>query len=299
MSGLQEQLSDHGFGTPPIILDGVLRRFVPEGGKNPTGWIACNENHDSIVCVAGDWRTDKKVTVFESKSGSHTTKPKANYDVERRAQKIAAQHKIHTRNLDALESVHSVWNNATPCKTHPYLIRKQVSSGNLRVDNYGNLVVPMFDINGKHWNNQRINCHGSKFFSKGARVKGCFYPIGDLKNSETIFLCEGTATGLAVQSITGYPVLACLTASNLLHVGKAIRNKCPDTKIVITADNDQYGDNNTGKISAAAAAKETDGIVVLPRFKCTKTRPTDFNDLYILEGRSAVNSQIVETIYGK
>ena len=299
MTRLQDQLLNHGFGTPPIVLDGVLRRFVPEGGKKPTGWIACNENHDSVVCVAGDWKTDKKVTVFEPKSGSHTTKPKANYEVERQIQKIASALKTRTRNLDAQESVHSVWNNATPCKTHPYLRRKKESDGDLRVDNYGNLVVPMFDTKGEHWNNQRINCHGSKFFSKGARVKECFYPIGSLVNGMTFVICEGSATGLTIQRITGYTAIVAFTADNLLLVGKAIRKKYPDSKLIYAADDDRYSPVNIGKLKATIAAKATDGIVVLPRFTCTKTKPTDFNDLYTLEGRSAVNSQFLEVTYGK
>jgi len=299
MTRLQEQLRYHGFGTPPIILDGALRRFVPEGGKNKTGWITCHDNPDSIVCTAGDWKTDKKVTVFESKSGGHTTTPKANYEVERRVQQIASKHKIHTRNLDALKSVHSVWNNAKPCKPHPYLIQKKVSGGSLRVDDYDNLVVPMIDVNGKHWNNQRINCRGSKFFSKGARVKGCFYPIGNLVNGMTFVICEGPATGLTIQSITGYTVIVGFTANNLLLVGKAIRKEYPDSKLIYAADDDRYSPANIGKLKATIAAKATDGIVILPRFACTKTKPTDFNDLYILEGGSAVNSLFLEVTHGK
>jgi len=298
MNNLQEKLSKHGFGTPEIILDGELHRFASEGDKNNNAWIVCHDNPDSVVCVAGDWKRNVKVTFCEPKSEHQIPKQKVNYEAERRIQKIAAQHKVFSRNMDALDHVYSLWKNAKPCTAHSYLISKQISGVGLRVDGNDNLLIPMVDIDGKHWNNQKINQEGAKFFSKGAKTKGCFHPIGDLINSETIVICEGSATGFTIHEVTGFTTVVCLSADNMLGVGEAIREEYPDAKLMYAADDDQYGSNNSGKEKATVAAQMTGGIVVLPQFACTKTKPTDFNDLFILEGSKVVNSQIVEAWNG-
>jgi hypothetical protein len=61
---------------------------------------------------------------------------------------------------------------------HPYLVRKGVASYDLRVNEYGDLVVPLRDVDGKIWSLQRIKETGEKPYEKDARKEGCFHVIG-------------------------------------------------------------------------------------------------------------------------
>ena len=81
---------------------------------------------------------------------------------------------------------------------------------------------------------------------------------------------------------------------NLSHVAQVIRQKHPAAEIIMAADNDQWKPDigNVGVDSAKNAAIEIDAKLAIPSFKDTTTKPTDFNDLSILEGPEAVKSQI-------
>ena len=191
------------------------------------------------------------------------------------------------------ESCEGYWRNVAPVETHEYLIKK-------RVKNYGlkqfmdKLVIPLQDINGKIWSFQYISPNGAKHFRSGGRKNGCFYPLGDLKNSSTIYICEGYATAATIHNNSNNlsPAVVAFDAGNIYAVTEAIRKKYPDVEIVICADNDAYGEKNTGLIKAQNAAKCFNAKVVFPVFKDTSTKPTDFNDLLILEGENEVVKQI-------
>jgi putative DNA primase/helicase len=55
-------------------------------------------------------------------------------------------------------------------------------------------------------------------------------------------------------------VVAAVAATNLVRVAERIRQKWPDTRIVMAADNDLLdGKENTGRIWAEKAAKAVSG----------------------------------------
>ena len=292
MRKLQDKIAECGLGYHHIIIDGEFHRFIPKGDKNKSGWYIVHNYPDCHAGAYGCFKRDINEKFFELKSKNYTAKQKCKDEIKRRVRMVAEQMRIHTRNQDAQLQAQDLWNKSQKCNTHPYLKDKKIQETDLRTDGYDNLLLPMYDIEGELCNIQKINRNGGKYFSKGAKTKGCFYPIGDFVNCKTIILCEGPGTGLTIQSVTGLPTVVCFGANNLLLVGQAIRGKYPDAKIIYAADDDQYGDKNTGKINATVAAQATGGIVVLPQFACIKTKPTDFNDLYILEGSDAVNSQL-------
>ncbi|MDR0581073.1 MAG: DUF927 domain-containing protein [Holosporaceae bacterium] len=128
----------------------------------------------------------------------------------------------------------------------------------------------------------------------GGRKKGCYFVIGNLENSEQIFICEGYAIGATVHECINLPVVVAFDANGLKPVAKIIRAKYPNAKIVICADNDQYHENgaNPGVEKAIEAAKEVNALVVMPEFRDTSTKPTDFNDLFVLEGAETVKAAL-------
>jgi putative DNA primase/helicase len=156
----------------------------------------------------------------------------------------------------------------------------------------------MYDRFDELWNIQSITPNGLKLFSKGAKVKHCFHPIGFLDAQPAqIILCEGFATGMSIYRATQIPTVVCFNAANLLQVGQEIAKKYPDAKLVFAGDSDQYSSYNTGKNKAIAAAASTGGTVVLPRFASTGNKPTDFNDLHQLEGIYKVKQQLMAACY--
>ena len=72
---------------------------------------------------------------------------------------------------------------------------------------------------------------------------------------------------------------------------KSVKGKYPDQALVIAGDNDQWTDGNPGVTKATEAAKAVNAKVVIPTFKDTTDRPTDFNDLR-LEGLNIVREQL-------
>ncbi|MGL4559601.1 MAG: hypothetical protein ACRCV5_19055, partial [Afipia sp.] len=81
---------------------------------------------------------------------------------------------------------------------HAYLMRKGLAidgCGGLRVNNNGNLIVPMFV--GDHLSSiQSITPDGEKRFWPGAHTRGAHYQIGD--HHPLTVICEGFATGLRI-----------------------------------------------------------------------------------------------------
>jgi len=173
-----------------------------------------------------------------------------------------------------------------------YLERKQVNDFGLR---FGEsfIAVPLYDVNGKLWSLQSINNDGTKRFSFGGRKRGCFHTTGMLKDASTVYVAEGYATAASIHKATEKPVIVAFDAGNLEPVIEVIKAKYPDVEITIAADNDVYGERNTGREKAEEAARKYGCKVVLPVFKDKSTKPTDFNDLHCLEGLETVKAQLL------
>ncbi|AZL15272.1 toprim domain-containing protein [Rickettsiales endosymbiont of Stachyamoeba lipophora] len=160
-----------------------------------------------------------------------------------------------------------------------------------------NLLIPIYDINGKLWNLQTIFPNGNKRFLRGGRKKGCFTIIGNnFAESKIALLAEGFATAASIHLATKMPCIVAFDAGNLEPVLQVIYSHYPNKKYIICADNDMYGKQNTGVISALKAARICNTKVIVPSFQDTVTKPTDFNDLHILEGLGALRKQLFEEI---
>jgi putative DNA primase/helicase len=151
------------------------------------------------------------------------------------------------------------------------------------------LLIPMYDASGKLQSFQFISKDGDKKFLYGGMMQGCFFPIGNIENFNTILIAEGYATAATLHETTGFPVVVAYNAGNLMPVAKAIRARRPDADIVICADDDWKTAGNPGLTKAQDAAAATHGFVLAPEFD--ENRPdkaTDFNDMAALAGKDAV-----------
>ncbi|CDH05464.1 Putative prophage primase (fragment) (modular protein) [Xenorhabdus bovienii str. oregonense] len=157
----------------------------------------------------------------------------------------------------------------------PYLTAKGLQHLNQRLLFDNSTVLALTALDKKVTGAQIIKPNGEKKFLPGSQKKGAFIAVSALEAfPDAVIITEGYATALTVNQLYKGNVLAALDAGNLSSVAKAIRERWPDTKIIIAADNDwhhlgELDKNgkpkvNTGKISAAKAAIAVNGWVTLP-----------------------------------
>jgi len=165
--------------------------------------------------------------------------------VEREAAEKAEKRQAR---IDAAARATSIWDNAKPATNdHPYLLRKNIASINLRQDANDNLVIPMNYYNKDTKvvtlvNIQTIAPDSEKLFLKGGLVNGAYHLIGNttMFGGGIVLICEGYATGATIFDAMSYslPVVVAFNANNLIPVAQSIRAQYPDHRIIICADND-------------------------------------------------------------
>ena len=212
----------------------------------------------------------------------------------------------------AAEEAGILWEKLQNIGESNYLKYKQVLGYGIRYGE-GFLAIPIRDIQGKLWSIQRIydethlpsyliKQNRNKDFLKGGKTLGHFHLIGNLSQATKIFICEGYATGVSVYTAVNEPVVIAFYAANLIHVVGSIRSVYPNLKIIIAGDNDQWKEPNTGKLKAEETAAKYNCEVVLPYFSQESMilgenqgmKPTDFNDLYVLNGLEEVKKQVCQ-----
>lgn len=227
----------------------------------------------------------------------------------------------------AVAKAKDVWGKSVEASPdHPYLVKKGIAPEGIR--QAGDLlIIPEFGPDGKINSYQTIDHNGVKKYQYGAKRNGLFCPLAQKSDSrELIILCEGYSTGRSIRmAMPDTPVLCALDAGNLLAVGDYIRNKYPDSYIIVAADGDQwtvgykyrksvpedYKDlsgqapqwnewresgwlENRGYDSAKVTASKIKGSAIDPGFATDdQYKRTDFNDLHLAEGLDAVKNRIL------
>jgi len=111
----------------------------------------------------------------------------------------------------------------------------------------------------------------------------------------TIYVVEGFATGATVYEMTSTCTVVAFNVGNLQSVALRVRREHPDANIIIAADNDSGKEGNPGLTKGKKAADAVGGSMVFPTFQVPTTNgkpPTDFNDLFVLEGLEVVQAQL-------
>ncbi|MDX8383523.1 MAG: DUF3631 domain-containing protein, partial [Ghiorsea sp.] len=217
---------------------------------------------------------------------------------------ITARHeKLTAEREAALKEQHTIaakaslalWEGASMADdSHPYPKAKGVHAYGIRQHN-GSLVFPI-RVNGEITSLQFIDKDGGKMFTASGNVSGGYFPItGDNRASvELVVICEGYATGASIREATGQHVIVAFNAGNLHKVAQAIRNKHPDTKIIIAADNDQKNKVNAGLEAAYKAAELVVGVIALPVGK--EGFNVDWNDIHAAQGLKVVSAGIANAV---
>jgi hypothetical protein len=136
---------------------------------------------------------------------------------------------------------------------------------------------------------QFISKSGAKKFLYGGKMQGSFFPIGKLRDTDTIFIAEGYATASTIYENTGVPTVVAYNAGNLKSVALEIRSLYPEARIILCADDDYQTEGNPGIVKAREAAAAVNGTVFVPEFGDNRPKgATDFNDMALNLGNETV-----------
>lgn len=261
-------MAEHGLSTDaPIIADGQLHRIRISGHKRGTLNGAYVLHLDGTPAgYFEDFSTGQR---FNWKLPGSEPKPPDPEERKRiEAAKADRQTKRQREQTAAAQKAAYIWSKAALAQSsHPYLTNKKINPHGAKQAISSALILPLYDQDKHLVNLQFIHTDGNKRFLKNGQKKGCLWWLGKL--SKTILIAEGFATAATLFESTGHLTVIAYDAGNLEAVAKIIRQRQPQAKIIICADNDASG---TGQAKANQAALAVDALVALP--------PTqgDFND---------------------
>lgn len=269
-----------------VIADGAIHRFASGGKGSEDAWYV----FFGMAGAFGDWSRDIREKWSVSNGNlSYEDKKKLSQQIEE-ARKASEEEIGATHNEGALKAL-AKWTPLSQTGQSPYLQAKKVEAFGVRFTR-DSIVIPLRDSAGKLWSLQWIYADGAKRFLAGGRKKGCFHHIGALEDGKPIYVTEGYATGASVYMATHQATVIAFDAGNLDPVIGELKKAYPKNPIIIAGDDDIWKDHNTGREKAEGAARKYGCRVVFPKFKDVNTKPTDFNDLMILEGIEEVKAQI-------
>lgn len=172
-----------------------------------------------------------------------------------------------------------IWQEAQPAVAeHPYLKAKCLPPIGVKQQGLS-LLVPIY-ADKELINLQFIAPTGQKRFLKGGKTASAYSPING--NLNKIYICEGWATGATLNYTTDFAVACAMNAGNLKAVALTLRERYPNTSLVIAADNDRNQKQNIGLVKAKEAALASDASYITPEF-LPHEKGTDFNDRFVLD----------------
>ncbi len=281
-----------GLEPPEVIERGNFHRFPGVGKRNGNTAAWCKLFDDGLGGCFGDWssgfsehwqaKRDKPFSAMEREAFKrHVAEAQAQAEAECKA-----------RQDEAAKKAAAIWQAARPAPDdHPYLISKGIKAHGLRLHKE-TLVVPMRDGAELH-SLQFIAADGEKRFLTGGRTAGCYFSIGTTQGAAALCIAEGFATSATIYEATQHPVAVVFSAGNLLPVAQALREKFPEMRLILCADDDLCTDGNPGMTKAREAAHAVSGLLAIPDFG--SDRPdgaTDLNDLHRHTGADAVRACI-------
>lgn len=260
----------------PCPICGGKDRFRCDDKQGKGSWI-CNQcgAGDGFSLIEKSRNMDYSTVLKEvgavlglSSETKVTDEDRKKWKEKEKAQAKAAELEERKAQEAAAKRATRIWSTKTVDRDCPYIERKQVKNFGCKVNGKGNLIVPLFDKDGKIWNVQEIHADGHKPFLPGGRVSACFFMIGQVNQiDELICIAEGYATGASIHEATGYVTVIAFNSGNIDKVGKEIRALHQHARLVYCTDDDSHSTPPDAGLKAAnKAVVATGGIVILPDF---------------------------------
>ena len=290
-----------GFDPPENIEPGKFARFGTNGKRGDSaGWALLFP--DCEGGIIGDWRTSSEQVWQAKRDRQFTPEEKRAWFAKIEQQKREAKAQREREENEAAQRARTIWIEAKAATSvHAYLKSKKIPPLGFKVYR-GGLIINGMNCDGAlimRFRNSvgNIRClefigtDGEKRFLPGASYKAAYFALGE--PGPVVAICEGAATALSIHTATHHPVRAAGTAGNLLAVAKAMRERLPNAKLIICADDDYRTEGNPGLTKATEAARVVGGLVAVPDFGAERPEDAkDFNDLMRLKGAESVRASI-------
>lgn len=283
-SGVVAFLKTKGVDVFSAEPDGRIHHIDTESFK---GWYTIHSDGPGALRVTlHDWRASKRVTWFQN----NEKRKKHGYQSEEESSEEVSE-EIRQGWEQAAREAQRLLAEGYPAQ-HPYLLKKKLSPTPdvlVRLNDFGklDLLIPLKTTSGGVLGLQIIEETGDKQFLAGQRTKEVYHQIGTFTpGSPLLYLCEGYATGVAVHTATGVPVICAMSSGNLPAVAKLLRSEFKQVPFIIAGDNDK-----SGILKGREAATACGGILALPSFSVPGPG-TDWADLALTEGMEQVTAQL-------
>lgn len=206
-------------------------------------------------------------------------------------------------NSESFRKLELFWEYSERSGESDYLRRKGVGYYGIRFrDNaYGRVaVIPLRDAHDKLWSYQLLNADGTKRVPKDIKIGGLFHILQQFVNGQPIALAESYVVAATCYEAVGVAGVMAISSSNLKHVAIILRNKYPNSRIIVLADNDRHLTENKG-IQAACSVKEGLGMnctIAIPDFEGfpKSSEYSDWNDLVREKGYPTVRETLTRII---
>ncbi len=292
-----------------FIMDGEIHRYrTADDKKSQTSGAYCIWSDGWPCGWVQDWRNGKAINWRFQKDNIKDSSLKSSLTTERikQMETISKQHQADMQkqqeslHANASERARVTFEQLKPAEVdNPYLRRKYVLSYGLRVNSENVLAVPMKDIEGRFISLQWIYPDGTKRFFTGANISGAFFSVAlDILNQKEtannpICLGEGYSTMATIYELTKLPCVAAMSCGNLLAVAKALKEKYPNNKIVVMADNDLKTKGNPGFNAAQKVVKANFAVgCAVPDFKDNENG-SDWNDYRDIHGEDETRKKLL------
>jgi phage/plasmid primase-like uncharacterized protein/RecA-family ATPase len=285
-------LEEHGLVIENLDTTGKLTRVRTTDDKmsQKSGWYVYYDDVDCPAGAYGSWKTGEQHNWCKHDLGLLDESIRDAYKARMIQAKVVREKAKDKEHKKAAKEANKIWRGSEVVDpNNKYLEGKGVDIHGIRQVSDGRIIVPVTDHKGDTTSLQFISPDGSKRFLTGGKISGGFHSIGKL--TQTIFLCEGYATGATIHEATGSFVIVAFNAHNLGPVAAHLRKLYPENHIVVAGDDDRTNEENTGRLAAEKAASDIGGVAVFPDFgDCADG--TDFNDLAAVMGTNMVAAQL-------
>jgi hypothetical protein len=272
-----------------IVYSKIGRCATKTKPRSQNGWYRIFQRDTFIVAVFEDFQQGKRITWCSKQKLSIKDKQQ----VQQYILEYNEQREIEIQqNLAKIRSRYHQF--SLMIANHGYLVNKGITdivdyklAYPLKIDEYGNLVIPMLSTNNELMGYQSIAPDGNKRFAKGSVVKSSFYPIittklEDIANCTSIFIGEGFATmascylslneslGKADHKISNAYIVAYgvyMIEPVLLAIIKIFLVKNPTINIILVADNDAVDIDTADEVNVISRVNNNIGVDICTAIK--------------------------------
>ncbi|MEQ1965695.1 helicase-related protein [Xenorhabdus nematophila] len=301
-------LEKNGFILDEVpILDGKKHRVQTVDDK-PEQFTGTYSSHSDNM-VSG-WFQDSKKHEKVQQWVSNTISPEANIlaNIKEISEHNVKEKRIlsETKQQYRAEITKENYDAMDIAIEHPHLSEKKITAfSGVKINSSGELYIPLCNINGEIVSAQLIDEKGKKTLKNEPQKSGSFFIVGaeldGLADINEICFAEEYESAASIYLSTGKPTIMCVDSDNLLIVAEKFKEKHPDKKFIIFANDDRGKKINISINKASLAAEMTNGVMIAPLFTDREKydlKLVNFNDWCCSIGNAEVKKYIDSQLDG-